>query len=237
VDKRHRESAASVRWAIEHGLHDPSTFRATVLHIPPTLRDAWFDLVLGLGELPEDGPELPRGCVPYLPCSVNSLLRMVDQARVRPSDVFVDVGAGLGRAAVFVHLLTGAPAIGIEVQRALVLAARDLAARFRLSRVPCIEGDAATLIRYMTIGTVFFLYCPFSGERLDRVLDELESIAHTRTIRVCCADVPLPPRAWLTPESDDCGDLVIYRSTIEWDTSSPDGPTGGLFNEGGPLPR
>jgi hypothetical protein len=219
VDRPHRESAERARWSLEHGRHDPSTFRAALLHVPPTLRDAWFDLVLGLGELPDDGPELPRGCVPYLPCPISSLLRMVEHAPVRPSDVFIDIGAGLGRAAVFVHLITGAAAIGIEVQRALVLAARDLAAQLGLSRVPCIEGDAAALIRYMTVGTVFFLYCPFSGERLDRVLDELESIAGTRTIRVCCADVPLPPRAWLTPESDAGVDLVIYRSTIELDTS------------------
>lgn len=114
----------------------------------------------------------------------------------------------------FVHLLTGAPVIGIEVQRALVLAARELASRFLLSRAPCIEGDAAELTRLMTIGSVFFLYCPFSGERLERVLDDLEPIARTRTIRVCCVDLPLPPRSWLTPESDLCGDLVIYRSTI-----------------------
>jgi len=212
VERRVRESAERARWAIEHGLHDAPTFRAVLLDVPPTLRDAWLDLVLGLDELPEDGPELPRGCVPYLPSSDNALLRMVEQAPVRSSDVFVDIGAGPGRATTFVHLLTGAPAIGIEVQRSLVLAARDLASRLLLSRVPCIEGDAATLTRFMTIGTVFSLYCPFSGERLDRVLDALESIAQTRTIRVCCMDLPLPPRAWLTPESDLCGDLVIYRS-------------------------
>jgi SAM-dependent methyltransferase len=189
-------------------------FRAALLRVPPTQRDAWLDSVLGLGELPADGHELPRGCVPYLPCSVGSLLRMVEQAPVRPSDVFVDIGAGPGRAAMFVHLLTGAPAIGIEVQRALVLAAREVTSRLRLSRVPCLEGDAAELTRLMTIGSVFFLYCPFSGERLDRLLDGLESIARTRMIRVCCVDLPLPPRSWLTPKSPLCGDLVIYRSTI-----------------------
>jgi SAM-dependent methyltransferase len=214
VERRDRESADRVRWSIQHGFHDPATFRAALLDIPPTSRDAWLDLVLELGEIPEDGPELPRGCVPYLPCPVDSLLRIVEHAPVRPSDVFVDIGAGPGRATVFVHLLTGAPVIGIEVQRALVLAARNLASRFLLSRAPCLEGDAAKLTRLMTIGSVFLLYCPFSGERLDRVLDDLESIALTRTIRICCVDLPLPPRAWLTSESDLGGDLVIYRSTI-----------------------
>src|SRR5690348_7895460 len=113
MDEEHRKSAARVRSRIEGGQHDPSTFRVALLSVPPTERDAWLDLVLGLGELPADGPELPRDCVPYLPCSVDTLLRMVEQAPVRASDVFVDVGSGVGRAAALVHLLTGAAAIGL----------------------------------------------------------------------------------------------------------------------------
>src|SRR4029078_9775031 len=101
---------------LERGQHDPSMFRAALLRVPPTERDAWLDLVLRLGELPDDGPALPRDCVPYLPCPVDALLRIVDQAPVRASDVFVDVGSGLGRAAALVHLLTGAATIGLEIQ-------------------------------------------------------------------------------------------------------------------------
>jgi len=61
---------------------------------------------------------------------------------------------------------------------------------------------------------VFFLYCPFSGARLERVLDDLESIARTREIRVCCVDLPLPPRAWLALAAPPSGDLAVYRSTL-----------------------
>ena len=88
--------------------------------------------------------------------SVDVLLRMVDAADVRASDVFVDVGAGPGRAVAFVHLLTGAAAVGIEIQPALVRAARDLTSRLHLSRVSLVEGDAATLAGRMTTGSVFF---------------------------------------------------------------------------------
>src|SRR5215468_8063758 len=80
MDEEHRESAERVRSLIERGQQDPSTFRAALLSVPPTERDAWLDLVFGLGELPDDGPELPRDCDPYLPCSVDALLRMVEQA-------------------------------------------------------------------------------------------------------------------------------------------------------------
>jgi SAM-dependent methyltransferase len=214
VDECDRESAHRIRSLLERGLQDPVTFRRAILSIPRTARDAWLDLVLGLGDLPDDGPELPRDCVPYLPCSVDPLLRLVEQARVGPSDVFVDVGSGVGRASALVHLLTGAGAIGLEIQPALVQAARDLARRLPASRVSTVQGDAAELAGYITIGSVFFLYCPFSGHRLAKVLAGLESIAWSRTIRVCCVDLPLPRCRWLTLESPSSGDLTIHRSTV-----------------------
>ncbi len=66
---------------------------------------------------------------------------------------------------------------------------------------------------FLMIGSVFFLYCPFSGERLAKVLDELESIARTRMLRICCVDLPLPHREWLTREPTVSGDVTIYRTT------------------------
>ena len=212
IEAGHLKSAEAARRSIERGLHDPSAFRAALLGVPAGERDAWVDLVLGLDDLPLDGPALPAGGVPYLPCSVEVLLRVVDEAPVRSSDVFVDVGAGPGRAVALVHLLTGAGAVGLEVQPELVRAARGLAARLGLSRVPCIEGDAATLAAFMVVGSVFFFYCPFSGARLAKVLDDLEPIARTRPLRVCCVDLPLPPRPWLTREPGRDGALEIYRS-------------------------
>ena len=54
--------------------------------------------------------------MPYLPCPVDTLLRVIEHAPLGAADVFVDVGSGLGRAAALVHLLTGARAVGLEVQ-------------------------------------------------------------------------------------------------------------------------
>jgi hypothetical protein len=80
--------------------------------------------------------------------------------------------------------------------------------------VCCIHDDAVKLARFMTIGSVFFLYCPFSGERLVQVLADLEDLARARTIRICCVDLPLPPCPWLSIEAEPSGDLTIYRSTL-----------------------
>jgi SAM-dependent methyltransferase len=193
-------------------LHDPAAFRAAVLRVAPAERDAWLDRVLGLRELPEDGPDLPRHCVPYIPCAVDALLRVVDRAEVGASDVFVDIGCGIGRAAAFVCLLTGARVLGIEVQSGLVRAARALAARLALPGISYLEGDAATLTAAAAAGTVFFLYCPFSGQRLASVLAALEVVARAGPIRVACVDLPLPPCPWLALASPVDGGLAVYRS-------------------------
>ena len=190
----------------------PQVFRRALSRVPPVDRDAWVDRVLDIEGLPEDGPLLPRGCAPYLPCSVDALSCALEQTGTGPHDVFVDVGAGIGRAAMLAHLLTGASAIGLEVQPHLVRAARELSARWSAERVAVVEGDASRLTRYITIGSVFFLYCPFSGERLEGLIGDLEEIARTRAIRVCCVDLALPPCDWLAPLAAPSPRLAVYRS-------------------------
>lgn len=179
---------------LTNGSVSPAAFRAALSAVPPAARDAWVDRALNIDPLHADGPDLPRGCVPYLPCDVDVLLRMIEAAAVTADDVFVDIGAGIGRAAALVHLLTGAPAIGVEVQAGLAAEARALAARLRLDRLTVIEGDARDRVEAIADGTVFFLYCPFSGARLERLVDALMSITRGRPIRICTVDLPLPER-------------------------------------------
>jgi SAM-dependent methyltransferase len=213
VQERHRSSALRARELAERGLHDRAKFQAALLDVPSNARDAWLDLVLGLGELPDDGAALPRGCVPYLPCSVDALLAVIEHAGVTASDVFVDLGSGLGRPLALVHLLTGASAIGIEIQPALVHGARELATRLQLSKLQFLEGEAAELTGSVAVGTVFFLYCPFGAERLAKVLQQLEELARTMPLRIGCVDLPLPSCTWLTPEPTPLENVAIYRST------------------------
>lgn len=105
-----------------------------------------------------------------------------------------------------VHLLTGASTLGLEVQPQLVQAARALSQRLGLARVKTVEGDA-----HLDEGTVFFLYCPFSGDRLNNTfLDELERLP--RPIRLCCVDLPIPARPWLTLVAED-QDVTFFTST------------------------
>lgn len=190
---------------------DPTAFRAALLDVPFLERDGWVDRVLGLDGPPDDGPELPDGCVPYLPCAADVLLQTVKLAGISPADVFVDVGSGVGRAAAVVKLLTGARVLGIEVQPALVAVAKELTKRLSLSNVCFVEGDVLEQPDALSEGTVFFLYCPFSGERVRRLLQHLEPIARARPIRICCVDVPLPEVDWLEKSAESL-ELVVYSS-------------------------
>src|SRR5262249_10133448 len=160
VEQEQHDGVAWVRAQIDRSPRDPSLFRAALASVPPGARDACVDRAFGIEELPADGPALPIGCVPYLPSPVDLLLQAVDHASVRATDVVVDVGSGLGRAAALMQLLTGARVVGVEVQPAFVAAARALATRLRLPDVSFVEGDAPELAPAFADGSVFFLYCP-----------------------------------------------------------------------------
>src|SRR6186713_1254813 len=145
------ESAARMRSLVAKNETTPEAFRAAHAEVPHREREAWLNLVLGTDDVPEDGTELPRGCTPYLPCSVDTLVRMVELAGVHSGDVFVDVGSGIGRAAAITHLLTGAAAIGVEIQSHLVRASRDLQMRLNSSRFAVVHGDATKLTGFLAI--------------------------------------------------------------------------------------
>jgi SAM-dependent methyltransferase len=212
VDARHHESARTVRSQLAQKQASPPAFRAALEAVAPADRDAWLDLVFGLDEIPADDASLPRGCVPYVPSPIDKLIQIAEHADVQASDVFVDIGSGVGRATALMHLMTGAAAIGLEIQPPLVEASRELSTRVGGGRVSVVEGDAAITTGRIMSGSVFFLYCPFSGDRLARVLAEVESIARTRPIRVCCLDLPLPACPWLALSSQPSEGLAIYRS-------------------------
>ncbi|HKO52454.1 MAG TPA: methyltransferase domain-containing protein [Polyangiaceae bacterium] len=192
----------------------PACFSAALAEVPPQDRDEWLDLLWDIDDIPADDPDLPRGCVPYLPCAVATVLEAVHQAGVTRDDVFVDVGSGAGRAALLAHLETGAGCIGLEIQPALARTAQGRADWLNLSRLRFLQGDAADMLRFIPTGTVFFLYCPFSGARLRAFLDGLEAVARARRIRVCCVDMaPLETR-WLARIPSISPRIDVYQSTL-----------------------
>jgi hypothetical protein len=178
-----------------------------LLAVPFVQRDAWVDRMLGITELPSDGPDLPTGSVPYLPCGVEEILAMVQELPLRADDELVDIGSGVGRVVILAHLLTGARAHGIEIQAALVRLARQHASG--LESVSFVHANAADV---ELDGSVFFLYSPFGGAPLARLLERLESVAQRRPISICAVGMELRDLKWLKRRDTSSVSLSIYES-------------------------
>lgn len=180
--------------------------RDRILAAPANEREDFVNALLGIdGTTPDDEP-LPRGAVPYLPCAVEEILVLANE--LRPDDELVDLGAGLGRVVMLAHLLSGARAHGIEIQRSLVDAARAIATRLALD-VTFAHGDAADA---ELDGSVFFLYSPFNGEMMTRVLAKLRALATRRRIRICAVGVEFHGEDWLVTRPTASRSTVFYES-------------------------
>ncbi len=188
--------------------------RAQILGVPFDARDAWVDQLLGFESPPPDSPDLPRGAVPYLPCGVEEILALVREVPVLPEDHLVDLGSGLGRVVILAHLLTGATALGVEIQEPLVRSARERGASF--AGVSFVCANAADLA---LDGSIFFLYAPFNGAMLSAVLRRLEAVARRRRIVVCTVGLELH-EPWLVarPRSATLS-LVLYDADLSRSTS------------------
>lgn len=177
--------------------------------VPPEEREAVLDAALGLPPPPPD-VALPRGAVPYLPSSTSAIVTATREAPVTSRDVFVDIGSGLGRAAILAHLFTGARAIGIEIQRHLVEGARALCRALGIEGVSFVEGDAADPDVPLD-GDVFYLYAPFNGPMRARVLGRLEAVAAKRPFVVCAVDFDLDDQRWLARRASSSLEVTFYQ--------------------------
>lgn len=203
--------ARTARAEVESGALRGAALLELLLSVPSGDRDAWLDELLGIDELPPDIPDLPRGSVPYLPSGVDEILAMVRDVPLQPDDELVDLGSGLGRVVILGHLLSGARACGVEIQEPLVRSARAYCVALALPAVSFIHANAADA---ELDGSVFFLYAPFNGEMLTRVLRRLEHVAQRRPIVLCAIGLNLNGESWLLRRSTSSVWLSLYDSCV-----------------------
>jgi precorrin-6B methylase 2 len=169
--------------------------------------------VLGLRE-PAGEAVLAPEMVFYQPTPVRHILEMIRVSGLSEDDVLIDLGSGLGHVPMLASILTGARAIGIEIDAAYVRCARECADDLGLERVAFVEQDAREAD--MSAGTVFHLYTPFTGGMLRAVLDRLRREGERRAIHVCtlgpCAEVVAEQR-WLHATTNvDAERISCYRT-------------------------
>lgn len=180
--------------------------------LPPGALDAAVDAWLGpLAAPPEAAAPPGEHLIGHHASGAAAIVRALREAPVGPGDTFVDLGAGDGRVALLAHLLTGARAIGVELQPALVAAARAAAARLGVAHAVRFEHADARHAAAIDAGTVFYLYAPFTGPVLDAVLARLAAVAAARRLTVCALGVDLDHRApWLRRRPLDDFWLAIH---------------------------
>jgi hypothetical protein len=211
VDDSQRQRARTARADIVSGALRGAALATLIQSIPSFERDGFVDAILGIEDAPPDIPDLPRGAVPYLPSGVAEILAVVLEVPLRLDDDIVDLGSGLGRVVLLAHLLSGARARGLEIQEPFVLRARASAAELGLTSVSFVHANVAET---ELDGSVFFLYAPFNGEMLTRVLGRLEDVARRRPIVVCAVDLELRDVPWLLPRKTSSVSLGVYESIM-----------------------
>ena len=176
--------------------------RDTALHMEHEALDRLVDGILGLGETIAEPTLADRDYVHLEDSPVRVLLDLVDHVSLEADDRFVDLGSGLGRAAILVHWLTGVSAEGIEVQPAYYNYACALVANLGLERVRFQRADASEAD--LSRGTVYYLFTPFKGRILRLVWQRLEQEAQSRSITVCtygAVSLSAAQQRWLRPAS------------------------------------
>ena len=167
--------------------------------------------------MPEQSKELEPEMVFYQKTPVRIIFELAGKCNFASSDVFFDLGSGLGQVPMLVNLLTGIKSIGIEFEPAFCEYSMNCAKELGLSDVHFINTDARKAD--YSGGNVFFMYTPFEGDMLKEVLEMLLKESLERGIRIItygpCSSV-VATESWLIPESDTGSinpyELYIFRS-------------------------
>lgn len=118
-------------------------------------------------------PANPDSCCSKL--TYRSTRAVLDAMRLRPRDVFFDIGCGKGRVLCCAAQVPLRRVVGIEMNPEAAAAARANSARMRGRRAPVqvIEGDARKAD--YTDGTAFYLFNPFGADVLRAVLERIRA--------------------------------------------------------------
>jgi len=141
------------------------------------------------------------------------ILDMINELPFTEADCFYDLGSGLGRVPILVSLLTDSYAVGIEYEPTYIHYSRCSARKLGIVDVEFRNMDAQDAD--LSDGTIFFMYTPFTGSILRKVLNSLRDLSKERRITLCTYGPGTPiieQETWLYPIR--CSKGEIYRLAI-----------------------
>jgi SAM-dependent methyltransferase len=184
---------ATWRERIAGGHFDRAAFLSELEQHPLELRNHWVEEALGIAYPPLQLRQLPQELVSYSPSGVAEVLFMLDSAALGPGHTVVDLGSGLGKVVLLAALLSGAQAIGIELDPVLVAAARSAASELGLDHARFLEGDLRSIP--LPQADVYYMFIPL--QRSAQLLQRLEPIARQRSFLLYAQGLELSQTPWL----------------------------------------
>jgi hypothetical protein len=158
--------------------------------------------------------QLAAEMVFYQPTPARHIFDLIARAALTERDVLVDLGSGMGHVPLLTAICTGAQCIGIELEPAYIECARKSAWALNLKNVTFIQQDARAAD--LSVGTVFYLYTPFTGGILRAVLKALQRETSSREIRICTFGPCMPIIAeaqWLEAvRASEADRISVFRS-------------------------
>jgi SAM-dependent methyltransferase len=123
-----------------------------------------------------EGARVSADSAKYQPVSYRDLHEILEALPIAPDDVFLDFGAGMGRAVCVAATYPFRAVIGVELAPDLCEIARQnikrIAPKLLCSRVEIVESDALAYPIPPEV-SLFFFFNPFSGATLDGVLGNI----------------------------------------------------------------
>jgi len=174
------------------------------------------ELIIGILELEEPSPDvlLNSEMEPYQPTPARHIFELIERTALTERDSLIDLGSGLGHVTLMTSICTDANCTGIELEPSYVDCARKSAQSLNLNNARFIQSDARDTD--LSEGTIFYLYTPFAGTILRRVLNSLRHEAAKREIRICtfgpCTQI-VAEEQWLSVSGPlEIDRIAIFRS-------------------------
>lgn len=196
--------------------------------------ERYHDWRLAIRTVREAGPQDKSlddaDCNPYMPCGYYEFAQAMKLVRPTQDDVFLDIGSGLGRALILAAAHPFRRIIGVELSAELNdIASLNLNQAVNGARRKDIELVNANATAYPIPHdvTVIFLYNPFKGPTLEKVLEQVREshCAAPRRIRILYHNITeatetLSLLPWLTKQKEIRSvrgpgrDCVIYEAKL-----------------------
>jgi protein-L-isoaspartate O-methyltransferase len=204
---------AALRAQIAAGSLSRTALRRLFDDMPRLERDHLVEEVLGIAYPPLEEPEPVPELIAYAPSGYDEIVHALDVTGLQPGDRFLDIGSGLGKAVMLAALLTGAISSGVERDPNLHALAQSAARSLNLDNARFEQADALEMV--MADVDVVFMYLPFTGTTLARVLRRLLEAGRARPARagsrfLCSSALDLARYSELTPVGSPQSWLQVY---------------------------